>query len=170
MKELPDLDRYRPNVGICLFNRAGEVWLGERLTAPGSREVNPYRWQMPQGGIDKGENVEEAAFRELHEETGVKSARILLTTPGWLAYDFPPRYRRGKKDWLGQRQKWVVMLFEGENDEIDLNVHEPAEFERWRWAALDELEELIVPFKRQVYSELVEAFRPLATTLAKGSL
>lgn len=168
MKELPELDKYRPNVGICLFNREGQVWLGERLSSPGSREVNPHRWQMPQGGIDKGETIEEAAFRELHEETGVKTARILFTTPGWLAYDFPPHIRRGKKDWLGQRQKWVAMLFDGDNSEIDLNIHHPAEFERWRWAGLDELEDLIVPFKRQVYAELVEGFRPLSNLLAEG--
>ncbi|MEE4210258.1 MAG: RNA pyrophosphohydrolase [Parvularcula sp.] len=167
MKELPDLHRYRPNVGICLFNRRGEVWLGERLNAPGSREVNPYRWQMPQGGIDRGESVEEAAFRELHEETGVKSARILFSTPGWLAYDFPPKFRRKEKDWHGQRQKWVAMLFEGADEEIDLNVHDPAEFERWRWARLDELPGLVVPFKRQVYDELSAAFSPLARYLGE---
>jgi putative (di)nucleoside polyphosphate hydrolase len=165
MKELPDLDRYRPNVGICLFNRRGEIWLGERLNAPGSREVNPYRWQMPQGGIDAGESVSEAARRELHEETGVRSARLLFTTPGWIAYDFPPKYRRTGKKWHGQRQKWVAMLFEGEDEEIDLNVHDPAEFERWRWAGLEEMEELVVPFKRKVYRELTEAFAPLAEWL-----
>lgn len=168
MKKIPDLHLYRPNVGICLFNRDGDVWLGERLSAPGTREVNPYRWQMPQGGIDKGETLEEAAFRELHEETGVKSARLLFTTPGWLAYDFPPRYQRRGRGWIGQRQKWVVMLFEGDDSEVDLNVHSPAEFERWRWASLDELEELIVPFKREVYAELVEAFRPLSAAIARG--
>ena len=161
MKELPDLDRSRPNVGICLFNTDGQVWLGERLSAPGGRDVNPYRWQMPQGGIDKGEDVETAALRELHEETGIRAARILFATPGWLAYDFPPQYRRKGNDWLGQRQKWGAMLFEGDDSEIDLNVHQPAEFERWRWADLDELQGLIVPFKRQLYAELVEAFRPL---------
>lgn len=166
MKQLPDLHNYRPNVGICLFNKDGHVWLGERLSAPGSREVNPYRWQMPQGGIDKGEEVAPAAFRELEEETGVTSARLLFQTPGWLAYDFPPNYR--SKKWQGQRQKWVVMLFEGDDSEVNLNAHDPAEFERWRWAALDELEDLIVPFKREVYAELVTAFRPFADVIAKG--
>lgn len=170
MRQLDDLDQYRPNVGICLFNREGLVWLGERTSVPGSREVNPYRWQMPQGGIDKGESVEEAAFRELKEETGVSSARILFTTPGWLAYDFPPKYRRrGKRNWLGQRQKWVAMLFEGEDSEVNLNTHIPPEFERWRWAKLDEMQDLIVPFKRAIYEELTEAFRPLAEYIAKGS-
>ncbi len=168
MKQLPHLDRYRPNVGICLFNRDGHVWLGERMNAPGSREVNPYRWQMPQGGIDKGEAADQAAFRELEEETGVTSARLLFMTPGWLAYDFPPNYR--SKKWQGQRQKWAAMLFEGQDDEVNLNGHEPVEFERWRWAALDELEDLIVPFKREVYAELVSAFTPLARAVASGSL
>ncbi|MEM1409533.1 MAG: RNA pyrophosphohydrolase [Pseudomonadota bacterium] len=163
MRQLENLHQYRPNVGICLFNRQGEIWLGERRTAPGTRQENPYRWQMPQGGIDRGETPAQAAARELHEETGIRSAKLLFTTPGWLAYDFPPQYRRGKKDWKGQRQKWAVMLFEGDDSEIDLNQHDPAEFERWRWANLDELEDLVVPFKREVYRELVSAFAPLTT-------
>ena len=169
MRQLENLHQYRPNVGICLFNAQGQVWLGERLSAPGSREVNPYRWQMPQGGIDRGETPEQAAVRELAEETGITKARLLFSTPGWLAYDFPPKYRRGKKDWLGQRQKWVAMLFEGSDDDVDLNAHDPAEFERWRWAHLDELEELIVPFKREIYAELVKAFHPLAEFLASNN-
>lgn len=170
MKHLPDLHQYRPNVGICLFNRDGLVWIGERLTAPGTREVNPHRWQMPQGGIDRGESVEDAARRELQEETGVRSAKILFSTPGWLAYDFPPKYRRGEKDWRGQRQKWVAMLFQGDDSEIDLNGHKPIEFERWRWAELGELADMIVPFKREIYAELVDAFLPLAQRIKEGWL
>lgn len=164
MRELDNLKDYRPNVGICLFNKSGEIWLGERLSAPGARRVNPYRWQMPQGGIDKGEGVEEAAMRELEEETGITSARILFVTPGWLAYDFPPNYKPyGNRNWRGQRQKWVAMLFEGQDSEVNLNSHDPAEFERWRWAGLDEIDGLVVPFKREVYKELVTAFAPLAS-------
>jgi len=170
MRELPELNDYRPNVGICIFNKDGQVWLGERLTAPGTREVNPYRWQMPQGGIDPGEEVIEAAFRELEEETGITSARVLMSTPGWLAYDFPPEYQqRGKKKWMGQRQKWVAMLFEGQDSEVNLNGHLPAEFERWRWADLEEIEDLIVPFKRKVYAELAQAFQPLSTYIRATS-
>ena len=163
MKELPDLDQYRPNVGICLMNRKGEVWLGKRVAPTAAQKAYQYRWQMPQGGVDRGEGIEDAAFRELYEETGVKSARILVITPGWLVYDFPSDYRAKKRDrWRGQKQKWVLMLFEGEDDEVDLDAHEPAEFCDWRWAVLAEMPELVVPFKRDVYKSLARGFGPMS--------
>jgi putative (di)nucleoside polyphosphate hydrolase len=158
------LSQYRPNVGVALFNRDGRVWLGRRVEeSSGLTEFadkpNEWRWQMPQGGVDRGEDIAAAAFRELQEETGVKSARLLALTPGWLAYDFPPGYR--KKDWRGQRQKWAAMLFEGEEAEIDLDADHKKEFDQWRWCELEETPALIVPFKRRVYEELVAAFAPL---------
>lgn len=155
------LKRYRPNVGVILFNRDGRVWIGRRVGdfADIGEEREQWRWQMPQGGIDAGEGIEQAAFRELKEETGVVSARILALTPGWLAYDFPPGYK--KKDWRGQRQKWAAMLFEGEDAEIDLAADDKQEFDAWRWAELEETPGLIVPFKRKVYEELVRGFAPL---------
>lgn len=152
---------YRPNVGVALFNRDGKVWYGRRAGdfASLSEPAGEYLWQMPQGGVDEGEDYLAAAFRELEEETGIVSARLLTITPGWLAYDFPAGYR--KKHWIGQRQKWAAMLFEGDESEIDL-VHEgKQEFDAWRWGELEEAPSLIVPFKRGIYEELMAAFVPL---------
>lgn len=167
MIELPDLADYRPNVGICVLNRRGEVWLGERLSPPKSQEQTTYRWQMPQGGMDKGESAAETARRELWEETGIRSARLLCLTPGWLVYDFPEEYRMRKKDkWRGQRQRWALMVFDGDDREIDLAAHDPQEFSAWRWASMDEVPGLVVPFKRGVYRTLMESFRPMASYIA----
>lgn len=159
---------YRPNVGVALFNREGLVFYGRRLGgfADLGRPGEDYRWQMPQGGVDDGEDIAEAAYRELQEETGVSSARLLTITPGWLAYDFPPGYK--KKNWKGQRQKWAAMLFEGEDSEIDLMTDNHQEFDAWRWGELEEAPSLIVPFKRHVYDELMAAFQPLRDFIRKG--
>ena len=162
---------YRPNVGVVLFNRDGRVWIGRRVEdfsdlSEFADKPNEWRWQFPQGGIDKGEAYEEAAFRELKEETGVTKARLLLMTPGWLAYDFPAGYK--KKDWRGQRQKWAAMLFTGGDGDIDLEADDHQEFDDWRWGELEEAPSLIVPFKRKIYEELVAAFRPLRDFLRDG--
>lgn len=160
----PALKKYRPNVGVTLFNPRGEVFYGRRLQPPKSdqsaeNQLGDWRWQMPQGGIDKDEDFVEAAFRELREETGVQSARLLTITPGWLAYDFPKEYR--KRNWQGQRQKWAAMMFEGNENEINLNADDHQEFDQWRWGELEEAPSLIVPFKRKVYEELMASFIPL---------
>jgi len=163
------LRNYRPNVGVALFNRDGRVWYGRRYgDFSGLGEpAGLYRWQMPQGGVDKGEDIARAAFRELAEETGVTTARLLTVTPGWLAYDFPGGYR--KKHWIGQRQKWAAMLFEGEESEINLFHDGHQEFDDWRWGELEEAPSLIVPFKRHVYEELMAAFVPLRDFLRAGA-
>ncbi len=157
---------YRPCVGAMLLNARGHAFIGRRIDRD---ENGGESWQMPQGGVDEGEDVRRAALRELREETGVTSAEIIAETSDWLTYDLPPeligvalkgRYR-------GQRQKWFALHFFGTDDEIDLAAHHP-EFDAWRWAKLDELPELIVPFKRPVYVELVHAFAPVAARLAAG--
>jgi len=159
---------YRPNVGIALFHRDGRVWFGRRADYSIDLGGGPdgYRWQMPQGGVDAGEDIIAAAYRELKEETGISSARLLTVTPGWLAYGFPPGYK--KKRWIGQRQKWAAMLFEGDEREINLQADDTQEFDAWRWGALEEAPSLIAPFKRHVYEELVAGLAPLRDFLRRA--
>jgi putative (di)nucleoside polyphosphate hydrolase len=154
-----DLGQYRPNVGVVLFNAVGRVWLGRRAHTPG-----PFNWQFPQGGVDKGEELEAAALRELEEETGAKSAEILARTDDWIAYDFPEGYRGSKiaRGWRGQKQVWFAMRFFGADSEINLYAHHQVEFDDWRWAMLDEAPEVVVPFKRPAYELVVRAFRRFA--------
>ena len=159
-----ELRHYRPNVGVLLFHPDARVFVGRRVQdfsdlTEFADKANEWRWQAPQGGVDAGEDPERAAFRELKEETGIVSARLLALTPSWLAYDFPAGYR--KKDWRGQRQKWAAMLFEGDESEIRLDADDKQEFDDWRWIELEALPSLIVPFKRGVYQEVATAFRPL---------
>jgi putative (di)nucleoside polyphosphate hydrolase len=155
---------YRPCVGIMLINEAGRIWVGRRRPKwAGDR--SRYIWQMPQGGIWAGEDERDAALRELEEETGVRSVEVLAEAPGWFTYDLPDelvgvalkgRYR-------GQRQKWFAMRFTGSDREIDIAPRRghKAEFDAWRWAAASELPRLIVPFKRQVYADVVATFATL---------
>lgn len=163
MSEADVWPEHRPNVGVVLFNREGRVWLGRRSHTP-----PPYQWQLPQGGMDPGETPEEAARRELREETGVSSAELIERIPGWIVYDFPEGWG-GSKAWRGfkgQKQVWFAFRFTGEDAEIDLAAGaedgDDLEFDAWRWARLDEALELIVPFKRAAYEQVVSAFRHLA--------
>lgn len=161
---MTDLRLYRPNVGVVLFNRDGLVWYGQRHATP-----PPWNWQFPQGGVDEGEDLEAAARRELREETGVHSVERLASTDDWILYDFPPEAANNAKAWRGfkgQKQRWFAFRLIGPDSEIDLQSHVGAdgevEFDAWRWGRLDEACDLIVPFKRDAYAQVVRAFAHLA--------
>lgn len=145
--------QYRPGVGIMLLNRRGEVFVARRADIPGEA------WQMPQGGIDEGEEPRAAAFRELREEIGTDQATILAESKSWLRYDLPTELidTARHRHWRGQRQRWFVMRFTGEDNEIDLAT-EHREFDAWKWVSIDELPNLVVSFKRQVYLDLMAEF------------
>ena len=146
---------YRRGVGIMLLGRGNCIFVGERIDTPGA-------WQMPQGGIDEGEEPRDAALRELEEEVGTAKADIVAETRDWLTYELPGdlhlqawggRYR-------GQMQKWFAMRFRGKDEDIRLDAHQP-EFRAWRWVMRDELLARIVPFKRKLYEEILAEFAGL---------
>ncbi len=159
---------YRPCVGIMLLNRDGRVFVGRRRSEAGPEHVaEGYAWQMPQGGVDSGEDPYAAALRELYEETNVRSASLLAEAPDWYAYDLPGLVagRAWKGKYRGQTQKWFAFRFMGSDAEIDIRKpgggrHRP-EFDAWRWEDMDRLTELIIPFKRPVYEKVVAAFSHL---------
>ena len=146
---------YRPNVGIMLVNRDDRVFVAQRLDSKNDA------WQMPQGGIDKGEDPQTAALRELEEETGVRPdlVRVVAQTGDWLSYDLPdeliPRIWGGK--YRGQKQHWFLLRFLGDDDQIDIETDHP-EFSRWEWIDPSELVDRIVPFKRDVYARVLREF------------
>jgi len=159
---------YRPCVGVMILNHDGLVWAGRRIP-DGNAEYDgsPHLWQMPQGGIDKGEDPLEAAYRELHEETGIKTVTLLAEAKDWINYDLPPQLigigLKGK--YRGQTQRWFAFRFKGDESEIAINPppggHEP-EFDAWEWKPMHDLPGLIVPFKRAVYDRVVSEFSHLA--------
>lgn len=155
----PETLPYRPCVGCMVFNRAGRVFVGRRVDQEAGEA-----WQMPQGGIDPGEDVRQAALRELEEETGITKVEVLAEAPDWYSYDLPPDLigiaMKGK--YRGQRQKWFALRFFGADPDIDLNAHKHVEFDAFRWVEFDEVTQLIVPFKRQVYQNVVNVFRNFA--------
>lgn len=155
---------YRPCVGVMLLNREGLVWIGRRFQKQNDDGVGHW-WQMPQGGIDTGENIEAAARRELEEETSVRDVELLAEAPDWYKYDLPAHLigQSWKGKYRGQTQRWFAYRFTGKDK--DINLAPPGhkqEFDQWRWAPLAEVLDLIVPFKRPVYEQVITAFRHLA--------
>jgi putative (di)nucleoside polyphosphate hydrolase len=157
---------YRPCVGQMVINAEGLVWVGRRADIPGDAEGRGTWWQMPQGGIDAGEDPAQAARRELFEETAIVSVEQIGELSHWVTYDLPPeligvawggRYR-------GQKQMWFAYRFLGPDSEINITPGEglEPEFVEWRWARADDLLDLIVPFKREVYRDVLKEFAPLA--------
>ena len=160
--ELP----YRPCVGIMLINIQGLVWVGRRI-AKRHDKFDAHIWQMPQGGIDKGEEPNVAAFRELMEETGVVSAEIIGESKDWINYDLPTHLigKALKGRYRGQTQKWFAMGFKGDHSEINIDGlgEQKAEFDEWRWEQPGALVQLIVDFKKPVYEHVIKEFSHLTT-------
>ncbi|HEY4342984.1 MAG TPA: RNA pyrophosphohydrolase [Parvibaculum sp.] len=157
---------YRPCVGIALINKDGFVFIGNRIQ---SVDIGPLTWQMPQGGIDKGEEPRMAALRELKEETGVSAHKVEIVgeIDDWLTYDLPVDLvglaLKGK--YRGQKQRWFAMRFLSDNSDIDIAADAHQEFSEWKWVPLGDLPGLIVPFKRSIYERVVAEFAPLARPL-----
>jgi putative (di)nucleoside polyphosphate hydrolase len=153
---------YRPCVGMMLLNRAGLVFIGRRVGGP-EHVDSLHSWQMPQGGLDEGEDPYQAALRELQEETSVRSVALLAEAKDWYSYDLPTQV--GRKAWKGkyrgQTQKWFALRFLGNEGEINV-LHPPGghkpEFVDWRWEKMERLPALVIPFKRKVYEQVVREF------------
>jgi putative (di)nucleoside polyphosphate hydrolase len=167
---------YRDCVGTAIFNADGLVFIGRRKPEDDPEDSSEFGapWQMPQGGIDKGEQPLDTAYRELFEETSIRSVELIAEAPEWIYYDLPDEALgialKGK--YRGQRQRWFAFRFTG--DETEINVTEPgggahpAEFDRWRWETLEALPNLIVPFKRDAYLQIVAAFRDIPGQLRRA--
>lgn len=150
-------EAYRPGVGALLVNADNKVLVCERIDSRNS-------WQLPQGGIDDGEDPREAVFRELEEEVGVGAdkAEIIAETKEWLYYDFPPHVvEKFGNQYRGQRHKWFALRFKGSDEDFDLNTFEEPEFSAWKWVELDKVAESVVHFKRESYRQIIAEFKEL---------
>lgn len=159
MSDLP----YRRNVGAVLFNADGLVLVAHRIGLP-MRDGPDGGWQLPQGGIDDGEDPQAAVLRELEEEIGTANAEILAEHPGWLTYDLPPRLLGvawGGR-FRGQMQRWFALRFLGQDSDVRLDAHHEQEFDAWRWIKLADLPDLAVRFKRPIYEALATSFARFA--------
>lgn len=165
MTEDPSILPYRANVGAALFDRRGLVLVARRADLPPGL-ANQTGWQLPQGGIDEGEEPRVAVLRELQEEIGTDRAQIVDEHAEWLTYDFPPEVRALgglKARFRGQRQRWFALRFLGRDGDIRLDADPHPEFDAWRWASLSELPSLAVGWKRPVYETLARVFAAHAT-------
>ena len=146
---------YRPCVGVMIRNADGHVFVGQR------NDHYEHAWQMPQGGVDAGEDPREAALREMWEETGIEPGlvRVVAETEDWLLYDLPPELlgKIWKGKYRGQKQKWFLLDFQGTDEQVNIDTDHP-EFSAWKWLPPSDLVANIVPFKREVYERVLEAF------------
>ncbi len=158
IKKLP----YRPGVGLMIVNNNFEVFVGKRI------DTKTESWQMPQGGIDEGEKTRDAVLREMKEEIGTDLAEIIAETKQWYHYDLP--YHMIGKLWdgrfRGQRQKWFLLKYFGADVDININHHHP-EFNEWKWVKMEELPQIIVPFKKNLYISVIEEFRDVILSLKR---
>lgn len=156
---------YRPNVGLMVLNQNGDVFMAHRTDA------RQKGWQMPQGGIDAGEDTYEAALRELKEETGIHSVTLIAESKNWYSYDFPTGVHfisEKKKSFAGQTQKWFLFEFTGPESEINLDQPDQ-EFSKWAWKPVEEITDLIVEFKQAVYQQVVDEFMPFIEAIRASS-
>ena len=151
---------YRRGVGMFIINSAKTVFVGKRVDGKGNT------WQMPQGGIDGEETITEAVMRETQEETGITNVEIVAESSNWYYYDLPEslisRFWEGK--YRGQKQKWVLLKFLGEDTEININ-QSPPEFLKWKWTEIESLPGLVIPFKKQLYQSVIEEFTPFISKM-----
>lgn len=161
------IKKYRPNVGLMIINPAGKVWLGTRTHS----EKFKFKKQMPQGGIDKGEDITQAAYRELWEETGLTKEKVKLIhiSNRWYSYRFFKPISFGKIQFIGQSQKWFLFLYEGDDSDFNLQVHpEEIEFSSFDWYDIDDITKYVVPFKRDVYRKVIQEFKPIIQRLTES--
>ncbi|MAZ03216.1 MAG: RNA pyrophosphohydrolase [Sneathiella sp.] len=154
-KTLPEHLPYRPCAGMMILNKKGQVFVGKRI------DMVSEHWQMPQGGIDDGEEPLDAALRELDEEIGTRDVELVHCLEEWLTYDLPNELigKVWKGKYRGQKQKWFLFRFLGEDQDINIVTHHP-EFSEWKWAEVSEIPQLIVPFKRDLYETILQRFAP----------
>ena len=155
----PDNIVYRKGVGLMILNADHKVWVGKRHDT--KNLIGPHTWQMPQGGIDSTETPWQAALREMKEEINTVNVRLIAETKEWITYDFPEKLHEtlwGGR-FFGQTQKWFLVEYLGQDDEINIHTRHP-EFTEWRWVDATALPDLIVPFKRDLYIKLLEEFKP----------
>jgi putative (di)nucleoside polyphosphate hydrolase len=152
---------YRPSVGLMILNDKLEIFVGRRV------DSKTEAWQMPQGGIDDGEDPEAAALREMKEEIGTDNAKIIAKTKQWYKYDLPnylvSRLWNGR--YRGQRQKWFLLRYLGKDEDINILHHHDVEFSEWKWTKIEDLTQIIVPFKKSLYISVIEEFRDVLISL-----